>query len=666
MRTERLPLSPRSPLSPRRKRVRRLCAGIAALSVATAAAIAGLGSTTAAVGAAVTTATPIQHVVVIFDENISYDHYFGTYPVATNTDGTTFTAAAGTPANDNLVSSNLLTTNPNTYNPSRLTSAQAVTCDQNHNYLPEQLAEDNGAMDKFVQNTSKDTCATTQGAFGAGAGGAPGLAMDYYDGNTVTGLWNYAQNYAMSDNSWDAGFGPSTPGALNLISGQTHGVTSVDAITGAKTATPDTYAVHAPDGSGVGTVINDPDPAFDDCSDNSHGAGAATPPTSLSNLASMSGQNIGDLLTTAKVTWGWFQGGFTPSVTAAASSTGLAQCGTTHTNIAGASSVDYSPHHSPFQYYASTSNPHHLAPTGAIGTTDQANHQYDLTAFDGTLASGALPAVSFLKAPEYQDGHAAYSDPLDEQTFLTTQINAIEQSPAWSSTAIVISYDDSDGWYDHVAPTIINGSTFAPAVTAGSPAVTTGDNSTICTSGPTAIGGYQDRCGPSQRLPLVVISPYAKVNYIDHAETDQVSVLKFIEDNWGTKPIGDSSLDQTVAPFGTGTSGTQPIASLAGMFDFSAPQQREVLLDPKTGAVAQIVDTTPTTGTTTSAPATTPATTITTPTTTTTTAEATDGLASTGAKVGGLIIAGVLFVGAGSGIWLAGRHRRKPAAREHV
>ena len=53
--------------------------------------------------------------------------------------------------------------------------------------------------------------------------GKPGLVMDYYDGNTVTGLWNYAQHFAMSDNSYDTMFGPSTPGALNLVSGQTHG-----------------------------------------------------------------------------------------------------------------------------------------------------------------------------------------------------------------------------------------------------------------------------------------------------------------------------------------------------------------------------------------------------------------------------------------------------------
>ena len=71
-------------------------------------------------------------------------------------------------------------------------------------------------MDKFVQFTNVPSCATTAGAFGA-----PGLVMDYYDGNTVTGLWNYAQHYAMSDNNYNTNFGPSTPGALNVIAGKT-------------------------------------------------------------------------------------------------------------------------------------------------------------------------------------------------------------------------------------------------------------------------------------------------------------------------------------------------------------------------------------------------------------------------------------------------------------
>ena len=175
------------------------------------------------------TATPIKHLVVIFDENVSFDHYFGTYPYAANTDGSTFHAKPGTPTVNGLYTKitpsgpvgPLLTSNPNLNNPTRLTHSQALTCDQDHAYTPEQEAVDGGKMDKFVQFTETPTCTGTPTT----PYGTPGLVMDYYDGNTVTGLWNYAQNYAMSDNNYDTNFGPSTPGALNLISGQTAAVT---------------------------------------------------------------------------------------------------------------------------------------------------------------------------------------------------------------------------------------------------------------------------------------------------------------------------------------------------------------------------------------------------------------------------------------------------------
>ena len=178
----------------------------------------------------------------------------------------------------------------------------------------------------------------------------------------------------------------------------------------------------------MGTIFGDLDPAFDDCSDNSH--------TSTSPLGVMTGKNIGDLLNAKNVTWGWFQGGFAPTSTNAA---GFAVCGATHQNIGGNPVTDYSPHHDPFEYYKSTANPKHLPPSSeaAIGQTDQANHQYDLSDFYTTLKDGNLPAVSFLKAPEYQDGHAGYSDPLDEQTFLVNTINQIEKSKYWTNTAIV-------------------------------------------------------------------------------------------------------------------------------------------------------------------------------------------------------------------------------------
>ncbi|MEJ1230292.1 MAG: alkaline phosphatase family protein [Galbitalea sp.] len=238
---------------------------------------------------------------------------------------------------------------------------------------------------------------------------------------------------------------------------------------------------------------------------------------------------------------------------------------------------DYVPHHDPFQFYASTANPHHLPPSSvkAVGTTDRANHNYDLTDFDAALAAGVMPAVSFLKAPAYQNGHAANSDPLDEQHFLVKQINAIEQSKFWSSTAIVVAYDDSDGWYDQQSSPVLNGS--------DDPLIShelVGDQpmcvDAAASSSVGMLGGYKDRCGPGTRQPLLVISPYAKSNFVDSTPTEQASILAFIEDNWQTGKLGDASFD---ARAGT----------LKNMFDFSATSGKEVLLRSN-GTVASVAE----------------------------------------------------------------------------
>src|SRR5207248_11314351 len=186
------------------------------------------------------------------------------------------------------------------------------------------------------------------------------------------------------------------------------------------------------------------------------------------NLAILTSRNVGDLLNDKGVTWGWFQGGFRPT---GRNPDGTAICGSQHASVAGFVSFDYIPHHQPFQYYASTANPHHLPPNSvsAIGRTDQANHQYDIADFWDAAAAGNVPAVTFLKAAGYQDGHAEYSDPLDEQVFLVATLNRLQQLPQWKEMAVVIAYDDSDGWYDHVMPPIISqSSSVADALTGAS------------------------------------------------------------------------------------------------------------------------------------------------------------------------------------------------------
>jgi phospholipase C len=504
------------------------------------------------------TTTPIKHLVVIFDENESFDHYFGTYPYAANTDGTRFTAKPGTPTVNGLYTKitksgpvgPLLTSNPNEYNPQRLTQTEALTSDQNHGYTPEEKAEDGGKMDQFVQNTES----ATPSAGCAPEYCPPGIVMDYFDGNTVTGLWNYAQNYAMSDNDWDTTFGPSTPGALNVISGDTGGAKALTPVWSATPSQPATSTA-VNDGSMNGDV----DPYYDTCSDTNH--------TTTGALGVMTGENIGDLLNTSHVTWGWFQGGFAPTST----NSGGAVCGATSDNIAGVSDAEYSAHHNPFEYYASTANPDHLAPSSLaeIGYTDQANHEYDLSDFtDAVKGTGGaqLPSVSYLKAPEAEDAHPGYSDPIDEQKFLVSTINSVEESRYWASTAVVVTYDDSDGWYDSVAPTIVNGSDDAT------------QDAAICTSVAVSIGSANDRCGYSQRLPFVVISPYTRQNYVSGNEINTASVVKFIEDNWLHGQSIPGSFDAS--------SGS--LDAKGGVLDFNtAPHFYPVILNPATGAVVK-------------------------------------------------------------------------------
>src|SRR3954454_14456999 len=568
--------------------------------------------------------TPIKHVVVIFQENVSFDHYFGTYPEAFNTDGQPFTAKPNTPRIDGLTP-RLLQANPNGTNPRRYDPTKiddVLTCDQDHNYNDEQRAFDGGRMDRFPQ-----TVGTGSGTSPTGATCVAGDVMNYYDGNTVTALWNYAQHYAMSDNSYGSTFGPSSPGAINLASGNTGGVDMTHTANNPSIATAASpNADLTPDGQGGYSMTSDPQPYWDDCS--------------TRDAIAFKGQNIGDELNSAGVSWGWFQGGSRPttSFTDAAAATGHAGqptstfipnefkaagfnssvphssnqgiCNAVHPVGAGLSGTltpgtgqygyknDYIPHHEPFEYYASTANPHHLtlptAPDGTdtlaalrqVGTDtqhfkngqpqfDTANHQYDTSDFDQLvsaighrqLPASALPAVSFLKAGGYQDGHAAYSDPLDEQQFVVNEINALQKTPAWKSTAVILAYDDSDGWYDHAYSGVHNPSTSVADALTGAGACGTG----------TPLAGQQGRCGYGPRLPFLVISPWAKRNAVDHTLTDQSSIIRFVEDNWRLPHIA-GSFDNIAGP-------------LTGLFSFSrhghgsggARHSRPSLLDPVTG-----------------------------------------------------------------------------------
>jgi phospholipase C len=504
----------------------------------------------------ISTATPIKHLVILFPENISFDHYFGTYPKAQNLRGEPkFVAAPDTPAVNGL-SPVLLEHNPNSFNkangegainPFRLNRSQAATADQDHDYMPEQMAFHSGLMDLFPKSVGKGNM-NQSGSHNSL--NTTGLTMGYFDGNTVTALWNYAQHFALSDNSYGSTFGPSTPGAINLISGQTNGV--IDVRNG--------QSGLADGGDGSLTLISDPDPVGDVCS----------APTRM--LASMAGNNIGNLLNDAHITWGWFSGGFDLTVKNGNRTTNCNR--SSKSPVTGKTIPDYIPHHEPFQYYRSTANPTHARPTSirSIGHGDAANHQYDVHDFFDAVKANNFPAISFLKAPAYQDGHAGYSNPLDEQTFLVQVVNFLQRSPEWKDTAVVVAYDDSDGWYDHQMSPIVNQSS-------GSNDALTGPNS--CGDGASALPGVapsnahaQGRCGFGPRLPLLAISPWSRVNFVDHSLLNQASVIRFIEDNWlQGKRLGKGSFDSISN-------------SISSMFFFAGkPHLEKLILNDRTGEI---------------------------------------------------------------------------------
>jgi hypothetical protein len=258
-------------------------------------------------------------------------------------------------------------------------------------------------------------------------------------------------------------------------------------------------------------------------------------------------------------------------------------------------SLDYIPHHAWFQYFASTRNTSHARPSSvaAIGQSfiptgpqngkpEPANHQYDINDFFAGLNGNNLPAVSFLKAAAFQDGHAGYSDPLDEQTFLS-----IRSTPCKTASSGKIPRCSSSTTIDHQMPPVVNPSF--------NPTVDTLNGTGVCNNGvqhgtPTPAtplnGAFGQpawgRCGYGTRIPLMVISPWAKKNFVDHTLTDQTSVLRFIEDNWlnGARIQPGASFDSIAG-------------AIENMFDFTTNRKDKgiLILNPATGAPSSEVKT---------------------------------------------------------------------------
>ncbi|MEP6491139.1 MAG: alkaline phosphatase family protein [bacterium] len=394
----------------------------------------------------------INHVVVIYLENHSFDNLYGEFA------GAEGLAAASGAAKQISANGSVYATLPQVnaspvpttlanapFNIDQYVPATVATRDLVHRYYQEQQQIDGGKMDKFAQVSD-----------------ALGLSMGYYHTAGLP-LATEAANYTLADHFYHSAFGGSFLNHIFFIAAAAPAfpnapaniVATVDASGNLVTdgaVTPDGFAVNT-----------------------SYSVNAPHPSTAAANtlVPNQTMPTIGDRLNDASVSWAWYSGGWNNA-------------------LAGHADPLFQFHHQPFIYFAKY----------ADGTPAKAQHLKDEADFMAAAAAGTLPAVSFVKPLGANNEHPGYTDLMTGEQHTMQLINAVRNGPNWKDAAIIITYDEHGGFWDHVAPPKI------------------------------------DKWGPGARVPGIIISPYAKKHFVDHSQYETVSILSFIEARWHLTPLG--------------------------------------------------------------------------------------------------------------------------------
>jgi phospholipase C len=405
----------------------------------------------------------INHIVVIYQENWSFDSLYGHFPGANGLDQagpTTPQVDKNGKPYDTLPQPLNTTFSPAVPDPrfpadlpvapfetSKFVGANQLTGDLVHRFYQEQYQINGGKMDKFVAWSD-----------------AAGLVMSYYDATNMP-EGKLAQQFTMMDNFFHAAFGgsflnhqflicacaPKWPEAPASVVAQldSNGMMTKDG-----QVTPDGYAVN------TSFTVNNPHPAN------------ITDPSML--VPNQTAPTIGDRLSDQNVSWAWYSGGWDNA-------------------LLGHPDPLFQFHHQAFAFYANY----------ADGTAAKAEHLKDEYSFYTDLYANKLPAVTFIKPLGNNNEHPGYATLLNGQQHVADLVSAIQNTPYWQDTAIIITYDEHGGRWDHVPPPTI------------------------------------DRWGPGSRVPTIVISPFAKKNFVDHTQYDTTAILKLIEERWNLEPLTD-------------------------------------------------------------------------------------------------------------------------------
>jgi phospholipase C len=481
----------------------------------------------------------IQHVVVIYQENWSFDALYGKYPGANGSQGassiTQMQCPVGGAADNVPLAGNppalIVAANPTgpwpcgwqglsggvtdanvpvgmTVSPFDVTSYDPPTTktgDLWHVFWHEQLQIDNGAleasngsMDKFVEYASN-----------------PGMVYSYYDGTTLP-EGKIAQHYTIADNTFHSAYGGSFLNHQWLICActpvwnqalPTSNVTTFESFWNPTTKTindgkltfmPTPQTAPGPQTGGTYYDVNTT------YSENLPSPG--TPADQLIAPIPATTKTIGDLLTDAKpsVSWKWYSGGFAQALSNPTAANQCAEASAADpTNVIPDNGPCFQWHHQPFVYYQRW---------GGTGGSLLASspHIQDDTKFYTDLSGGTLPQVTFIKPVGIDNDHPSYSALAEGEANTQKYIAAICASQYWNNTVVILTYDENGGRWDHVTPPKI------------------------------------DQWGPGTRVPMIVMSPYAKASYVDHTQYETVSILAFIEKLFNLPSLG--SRDAAATP----------------------------------------------------------------------------------------------------------------------
>ncbi|QES90854.1 alkaline phosphatase family protein [Rhizosphaericola mali] len=404
----------------------------------------------------------IKHIVVIYMENHSFDNLYGQFKGANGISNATQENIIQLDENGKpyqylpaIPLSSVFPTNMTNglFNIDQYIPADQETPDVVHRYYQERAQINGGKMNKFAQYNS-----------------TRGMTMGYYKTDLLP-LKPIAENYTLCDNLFHSAFGSSFLNHQWLISAATPYFPEAPETMRAKLDTNgimERDGTVTPDGYAVNTVysVNQPHPA----AKASHLVPNQTNPT------------IGDRLSEKNISWAWYSGGWDSA-------------------MAGKADPTFQYHHQPFIYFKSF----------ADGTKAKKEHLKDETEFIAAAKSGKLPAVSFIKPLGINNEHPGYSNVITGETHAVELINDVLNGPEGAETLVILTYDENGGFWDHVAPPVI------------------------------------DKWGPGSRIPCILISPFTKKHFVDHTQYETVSILALIEKRWGLKPLNNR--DKNANPF---------------------------------------------------------------------------------------------------------------------